>query len=128
MSRINMFGDALEEMVWQFAERGTKKKKPILWTGGLSALETAFAALGWDDPHYIEEGHRAICDVKGCANWVTAGGDAWRETGHWSVCREHSQSSRAGEPQPKMKQRAIDEEASRDERGYLPMPKEGKEG
>jgi hypothetical protein len=46
--------DALEDMVFQFAIRGTKDGLECLGTGGLSALENAFAALGWDDPNVIE--------------------------------------------------------------------------
>lgn len=46
---------ALESMVWQFAYRGVKDSKLALFTGGLSALEEAFSALGWDNPHVVED-------------------------------------------------------------------------
>ena len=36
--------EALEGMVWQFGYRGVKSGRPIIWTGGLSALEEAFEA------------------------------------------------------------------------------------
>ena len=116
---MNKYKDALEGMVWQFAHRGVRDNKPILWTGGLSALEDAFEVLGWTDPKYFED-MEDICDVEGCMEWVVSQGTGWAETGYWCLCREHSQSSRI-DPQPKMKQRAMDREASRDERGYLPM-------
>lgn len=49
--------DALEDMAFQFGYRGVKNGRPNIHTGGLSALESAFEALGWDDPHYLlEEG------------------------------------------------------------------------
>ena len=47
--------DALESMVYQFAYRGTRDGKPIIFTGGLSALSDAFKTLGWDDPYYLNE-------------------------------------------------------------------------
>ena len=105
--------EALEEMVWQFAFRGVKDNTSILWTGGLSALETAFEALGWDDPKFFED-MEGICDVEGCAEWVSSQGMAWRDTGYWCVCDNHTMLSRRDAPQPKMKQRAINREAKRD--------------
>ena len=42
--------EALEDMVWQFAYRGTYEGRENLHTGGLSALESAFDALGISDP------------------------------------------------------------------------------
>ena len=59
------------------------------------------------------------CDVEGCKNEACSGGNCWRETGYWSVCRNHSSNWRAGKPQPKMKDKAIRREASRDEDGFL---------
>lgn len=50
--------EALENMVWQFGYhtvRTLTDNKAIISTGGLSALEEAFEALGWDDPKIIEE-------------------------------------------------------------------------
>jgi hypothetical protein len=43
---------AVEDLVCQFAYEGqTRSGLPALTTGGLSALENAFAVLGWKDPH-----------------------------------------------------------------------------
>ena len=42
--------EALVSMVWQFAYRGTFEGRENLYTGGLSALEDAFEALGLADP------------------------------------------------------------------------------
>ena len=42
--------EALVSMVWQFAYRGTFEGRESLHTGGLSALEDAFEALGLADP------------------------------------------------------------------------------
>lgn len=42
--------EALIEMVLQHAYGGVKDNEEILWTGGLSANERAFHALGWPDP------------------------------------------------------------------------------
>ena len=60
------------------------------------------------------------CDVDGCDKEGCSGGNAWRKSGYWTVCYKHSSDFRNGLPQPKMKQSAIDREASRDENGYLP--------
>lgn len=52
--------DALEGMCEQFAYY---KRGGFLTDGGLSALETAFYALGWEHPHPAP--HRK-CDEPGC--------------------------------------------------------------
>ena len=115
------YKEALEEMVYQFAHRGTRGGKPIMSTGGLSALESAFSALGWDDPKYFEDMGGCICDAEGCPGWVVAQGGMWRETGYWCLCGGHSDEYRAGKPQPQMKERAMAREASRDKNGCLPV-------
>ena len=116
------YKEALEGMVWQFAYRSVNKdNKSILWTGGTSALEYAFIALSWQDPHIVEDFDGGICDVEGCAGWVVAQGGMWVETGYWCLCDKHSGASRRGQVQPKMKARAIKREASRDENGCLPV-------
>lgn len=52
-AEIKRLRDALEDMVWQFAARGMKDGKGVLTHMGLSALEQAFDALGWDSPKTI---------------------------------------------------------------------------
>jgi len=110
---MNKVKEALESMVWQFGHKGVKNGEPIIWTGGLSALEEAFEALGWEDPKFVEDSD-AICDVEGCAEWVVSQGIAWEDTGYWLVCSEHATQARGNKPQPQMKQRAINREARRD--------------
>ncbi len=65
------------------------------------------------------EPYMGWCDVKGCTNEGCSGGNAWRETGYWTVCYKHSDMYRKGEPQPEMKKWAIAREESRDANGYL---------
>lgn len=65
--------EALESMVWQFAFKTTKNDRPALCTGGLSALEEAFAVLGWNDPHVCPAFDEAGCDKEGCNEWATCG-------------------------------------------------------
>jgi len=61
------------------------------------------------------------CDVEGCNNEASSGGTCWRSSGYWWVCSNHADDFRDGKAQPKMKQKAIDKENSRDkEAGYLP--------
>ena len=47
--------EVIEYMVFQFGYRGVKNGKPVIHTGGLSALELAFEVLDWEDPHYLPE-------------------------------------------------------------------------
>jgi len=108
---MNKALEALQDMVFQFGYRGTKNNKPIIWTGGLSALEYAFDVLGWDDPHYLpEEGY--TCEVVGCMEEDTCGV-------HWGdlylrLCSKHHMESFRDEPTPPIKQWALDREATRD--------------
>ena len=106
-----MLREALESMVWQFGYRGVKNGKPNIHTGGLSALEEAFEALGWDDPHYLpEEG--CTCEVVGCMQADTCGT-------HWGdlylrLCGQHCSYANDNKPRPPIKQWALDREAKRD--------------
>ena len=59
------------------------------------------------------------CDVDGCENEGITGGNAWRDTGYWTVCSEHSTDNRNGLKQPKMKQIAINREKTRGKDGVL---------
>jgi hypothetical protein len=43
--------ETVEDLVRQFAYRTSVDGVPAYTAGGLSALEGAFAVLGWDDPH-----------------------------------------------------------------------------
>ena len=115
---MKKYREALEEMVWQFAYKGVKNGKSVLHTGGLSALENAFEALGWSDPYYTGDLEGVICDVKGCAEFATSGGMNWHDKGYWRLCHIHGFSQ---DICPEMKQRALDREASRGDDGCLPM-------
>ena len=52
--------EALISMMWQFAYYGTKNNVAVMHTGGLSALEDAFVALGLSDPITVEDFEAAI--------------------------------------------------------------------
>lgn len=87
MGRAEEEREALEDMVWQFAYKadGKGKKPPVLFTGGLSALEHAFSVLGWPDPKPCPD---RSCDIKGCQRWPGCGmprpdGD------YWNICGYH---------------------------------------
>lgn len=72
--------ESLEDMVRQFAHWSDGGHR----TGGLSALEGAFEALGWDDPHIDET---CQCNEPGCKKQICCGwpdGDNYRNT-----CSEH---------------------------------------
>ena len=76
------YRDALEDMCQQFAYPGIG---PSLITGGLSALEDAFAVLGWDDPHPVPE---RGCDEPGCTRIATCGTPT--PEGYRTSCSEHA--------------------------------------
>ena len=80
-----------------------------------------------DIPEHTEppyEPYFGWCDVEGCEEEASSGGCAWSETGHWCVCSKHLCESEENVLQPKMKQKAIDRENSRDKvTGYLPSVK-----
>lgn len=68
----------------------------------------------------MSEPYFGWCDVKGCKNEGCSGGCAWQDTGFWITCSKHFDDYKKGKPQPKMKQRAIKRENSRDKTtGYL---------
>lgn len=69
----------------------------------------------------LYEALRDVCDAEGCNEDVSNGGVCWQETGYWSLCSKHFQMHRDGNPQPAMKQIAIDKEKSRLPNGYLPI-------
>jgi len=81
--RCKALREALEGMVLQFAydSDGTP---PTIHTGGLSALEGAFAALGWPDPKPAPERQ---CDEPGCPGVATCG---WPSAaGYRRTCGAH---------------------------------------
>lgn len=68
--QLDALRETIEDLVQQFACKTKVDGVPALWTGGLSALEGAFHALGWKDPHPYPEG---ACAVEGCNDWATCG-------------------------------------------------------
>ena len=76
---------ALESMTLQFAYRTLVRRRRNLNTGGLSALEEAFEALGWDDPHFVDWGG---CENDGCNDWATVGMPTGE--GYKRLCGAHS--------------------------------------
>ena len=57
--------EALAEMIWQFGYRSTYEGREVLHTGGLSALESAFGALGLSDPIALLDFEAAIKNTDG---------------------------------------------------------------
>ena len=77
--------EALVGMVEQFAYHTVVDGKPAFWCGGLSALEEAFWALGWENPHPAPSEY--FCDVFGCDQFYTAGVPF--EDGYRHLCGKH---------------------------------------
>ena len=78
------FREVVKDLVWQFACRGNDHNGRWLSTDGLSSLESAFKALGWDDPYYVEGGG---CEYLGCKAWATCRTPT--ASGYIRLCREH---------------------------------------
>src|SRR5262245_14954265 len=83
-------------MVWQFGYQGVLGGRLILHTGGLGALEFAFAVLGWPDPYPVDD--TSGCALADCSAWGTAV-TTW--PGDQSglmlrLCSEHYHDSRRG--------------------------------
>ena len=79
--------DALEDMVWQFAYRGVKDGRPVLHTGGLSALEHAFGVLDWNDPYFSDHCDAQQCAHPDCLDWGDSGSPT--PQGYKRVCGKH---------------------------------------
>ena len=109
---MNKYKDALEGMVWQFGYRGVRDNKPTIWAGGLSALESAFEALGWENPHYLPDAEGYCCEIEGCVEPDTSG-LTWDGL-YLRLCRKHAYEYSKGKPCPQVKRWAIDREARRD--------------
>lgn len=80
--RAESLREALEGMMWQFAYWSDDAGG--FTTGGLSALETAFELLGWEDPRPCPEGR---CDESGCMKRSTCGIPT--SAGYRRVCGDH---------------------------------------
>lgn len=109
--------EVLEDMVYQFGYQGVIKGKPVISTGGLSALESAFAALGWEDPHILsEEGN--TCEIAGCMNEISSGLNWGRY--YLSLCSKHSLMAFKKKRRPPVKEYAVKRELTRDKiTGFL---------
>ena len=92
--------DALYEMVWQYADRFMTDGKRYLTTMGISALEHAFKALGWDDPHHVTDEFTGYA-VAGCEEW-TRGAQIW-EGLYLLLCGPHLIQAFKRRPLPEIK-------------------------
>ena len=81
--------ELVEDLVFQFGHHSHNGRGKYLTTGGLSALEGAFDALGWDDPHYVKDGG---CEHSGCKAWDTCGTPT--PDGYKRLCGEHYRALR----------------------------------
>ena len=109
--------EALIDMIFQFGYRTVIDNKPAIITGGLSALEGAFDALNWDDPHYLTpEGN--TCEIEGCMNEISSG-QRWGKY-YLSLCHKHGAMAFKKKRRPKVKSYAIERELKRDKKtGFL---------
>jgi hypothetical protein len=103
--------EALEDMVYQFGYHVVVNNTPAISTGGLSALESAFDALGWDDPHLIDEKGNT-CEVVGCMESIVSG-VKWGDI-YLCLCHNHSMMAYDNQERPPIKDYAIIREQMRD--------------
>jgi len=114
---IDYLKESLKDMVWQFGYKNVKDGKPVIHTAGLSALESAFEALGWDDPKYLpEEG--STCEIQGCFETIALG-TYWGDGLYLHLCSKHHGDYCRGKERPPVKQYALDREAKRGPDGIL---------
>jgi len=117
---MNKYKEALESMVWQFGYRGLRGKRQMIYSGGLSALEEAFDALGWDNPHYVKFNYMITCNIKGCHGWAVSG-LCWGGM-YLRLCDEHTNEQFKGKECPPIKESVVKRESKRDPvTGILPM-------
>lgn len=75
----------VEDVVSQFAYRIKSIDGHAAYSsGGLSTMETAFAILGWDEPHLCPE---CECEATGCHEWATCGTPT--KDGYKRLCGKH---------------------------------------
>jgi hypothetical protein len=79
--QIAALKEALDDMVRQFAYASNGRR----YTGGLSALEHAFAVLGLADPHPLDK--EEMCDESGCNEPSTCGTPT--PAGYRRTCSDH---------------------------------------
>lgn len=76
--------DVIEDLVRQFGCYGRYNGRLCLNTCGLSALEQAFAFLGWNEPRPVPESE---CQIADCYENATTG--APTEDGYKRMCGDH---------------------------------------
>lgn len=112
----NRLVQALEGMVWQYGLRVISDDgRPALGTGGMSALEQAFDALGWADPHEVSGSN--LCEIVDCAEWRTSGMD-WDGL-YLGLCSDHAIQALKGGSRPLVRAWAAYRESLRDADGVL---------
>ena len=105
--------EALEDMITQFGYQTIYDGKPCITTGGLSALESAFDALGWVNPHFIpEEGY--TCEIDGCMRSISSG-QKWGKL-YLMLCSNHGHRAFLQKRRPKVKKYALERELKRDKK------------
>jgi len=81
MDRLEILENVIESLCHQFAYEGPGTS---ITTGGLSVLEEAFQALGWEDPHPVPE---RCCDEPGCSAIADCGWPS--DAGYRRTCGHH---------------------------------------
>ena len=76
--------DIIEGLAWQFGTRESVGCIPMLGTGRLPAMETAFTFLGWP---YLRPCPDQKCQVDGCNQWATCG--MTKDRAYLRVCGKH---------------------------------------
>jgi hypothetical protein len=90
-AEIQELKEAVTSMVHQFGYSTTIDGHAYLFTGGLSALESAFDILEWTDPHPCPESE---CEADRCGEWATCGTPT--PDGYKRLCDTHFALTRGG--------------------------------
>lgn len=95
IGRIDVLSESLADMVRQF---GLRADGGLRHTGGIAALEGAFAALGLTDPHPIADDAEP-CDEPDCLQRAVVGFPS-NEHGFRRTCWDHASPDAADSAEP----------------------------
>lgn len=109
VATVRAYREELQGLVWQFGHRTVFDGRLAITPGGLSALESAFEALGWDEQHFVGDEH--ACEIDGCQRWPVMG-SKWDGL-YMALCSEHGSMMTNGSAIPPVRQAAIDRAATR---------------
>ena len=75
MEQLEMWREVVESLAWEYAGRIVHEGQPALVAMD-AGMQHAFSALGWENPHPVEE-REVCCELEGCMEWWRVGPVRW---------------------------------------------------